>query len=87
MPKKFYYKIRRTNQEEVYSITKFDEDLEVVESYTTSTSTSALVKCSCPSYKKPCKHRKMIDMFNKANQPDKFLDYLTGQFYSLAELS
>jgi hypothetical protein len=69
---------------QAYAVTKFDEDLNPLQSYTTIEYTSGYLGCDCPGGRRPeCRHRKMLPEFKKNAAIDKFifLNFDTGKWY------
>ena len=89
--KPHYYAIRIHANKDfpagVYSVSKLDEDLVPLATYTTCTKDQIVPKCNCPAYKVPCKHIKMVKDYHKTNpRPKGLLNGLTGRFEEVVSL-
>jgi len=63
------YLVRRANRS--YEVSSWGEDSEPLAVYQITN------RCSCPSYRKPCKHQRIVKLHQSLNEP-------VGQVYDIS---
>lgn len=73
----------------LYRISKFDEDLNILDSYTLTDVDHKVMLCSCfAMHRDTCRHRKMLDIFRAEGQINSgnFYDYDNKRWMEKSDL-
>lgn len=80
MAAQIYYKIQPQADPRKFDVNKLSEDFDLMESYTVTLATPRAF-CTCPSYKRPCKHVGYVQRFVAMGSPkNAFLNPLSNEF-------